>query len=114
MNERKQREHWLQDVQDRQKNIVFPQTLANETRFWGNLGSRTPTTLTWAGLAILGIFVLGGMGYFLVIWIQAGTFWTGVLTILVIFGPVLGLIVWATRRNLRKLENSRRKFRTGK
>jgi hypothetical protein len=114
MSGRKQREQWLQDVQDRQRNIVFPQTLANETRLWRNMGMKPPTVLTWAGLTVLGLFVLGGMGYFLVIWIQAGTFWVAVLTILFIFGPVFGLIIWATRRNLQNLENSRRNSKTMK
>jgi hypothetical protein len=114
MSERKQREQWLQDIQDRQRNIVFPQTLANETRLWRNLGTRKPTALTWAGLAVLGLFVLGFAGYFLVILIQAGALLAGALVMLLIFGPIFGLIAWATRRSLRNLENSRHKSRAGK
>jgi hypothetical protein len=111
MNTWKHREQWLQDVQDRQRNIVFPQMLANETRLWRNIGRRPATALTWIGLAILGLSVLGFMGYLLVIWIQAGTFWAEVLTILMIFGPIFGLIAWAARRSLRSLENSRHRSR---
>jgi hypothetical protein len=114
MSERKQREQWLQDIQDRQRNIVFPQTLANETRLWRNLGTRKPTALTWSGLAVLGLFVLGFAGYFLVILIQAGALLAGALVMLLIFGPIFGLIAWATRRSLRNLENSRHKSRAGK
>lgn len=94
MSERKQRDQWLQDARDRQNNIVFPQTLANETRLWRNLRTRPPTALTWAGLAILAVFVFGGMGYFLIILIQAGMLWAGAAVMLLIFGPIFGLIVW--------------------
>jgi hypothetical protein len=31
-----------------------------------------------------------------------------------VFGPIFGLIIWATRRNLRKLQDSRHKSRAGK
>jgi hypothetical protein len=101
MSDRKQREQWLQDVEDRQKNIVFPQTLANETRLWRNLGTRKPTALTWTGLAILAIFALGFIGFLTYSLARDGT-------------PIFGAIAWATRRNLRKLETSRHKSRAGK
>jgi hypothetical protein len=110
MSERKQRDQWMQDVRDRQNNIVFPQTLANETRLWRNIGTGPTTALTWAGLAVLAVFAFGSGGYFLAIWIQAGAFWVGAVTMLLIFGPIFGLIVWATRRSLRKLEDSRHKI----
>jgi hypothetical protein len=112
-----QRDQWLQDVRDRQNNIVFPQTLANETRLWRNIGTRPATSLTWAGLTILGIFVFGFTAVLLVIFIRAGE-WVevlaGLVATLVVFGPIIGLVVWATRRNLRKLEKSRHKSREGK
>jgi protein-S-isoprenylcysteine O-methyltransferase Ste14 len=110
MSEGKQRDRWLQDVRDRQNNIVFPQTLANETRLWRNIGTRPATALTWAGLAILGLFVFGFIVVLLVMFIREGG-WVLALAIplatLLIFGPIIGLIVWATRRNLRNLEEVR-------
>jgi hypothetical protein len=45
---------------------------------------------------------------------NGGGLWIGILEMVLIFGPIFGLIVWATRRNLRKLENSRHKSRTGR
>jgi hypothetical protein len=114
MNQRKQREQWLQDVEDRQKNIVFPQTLANETRLWRNLGTRKPTALTWTGLAILAIFALGFIGFLIYSLAREGTLLAGVLCILLLFGPIFGAIAWATRRSLRNLDDSRHKSRTGK
>jgi hypothetical protein len=110
MSERKKRDQWLQDVRDHQNNIVFPQTLVNETRLWRNIGTRPATALTWAGLAVLGLFVFGTIGIFLVIIIKGGGTWAevlaGALFTLLVFGPIIGLIVWATRRNLRKLEKT--------
>ena len=114
MSERNQREQWLQDIQDRQRNVVFRQTLANETRLWRNIVNGNATTLTWFGLTILGLFLLGFIVFLLVVLIQAGAAWGGALATLLVFGPIFGLIVWATRRNLRNLENSRRKSRTGR
>jgi hypothetical protein len=114
MNERKQREQWMQDVQNRQRSVVFPETLANETRFWQNILNGKATTLTWVGLTVLGIFVFGFIIGFLKILNEAGGLWQGALETVLIFGPIFGLIAWATRRNLRRLERSRHKSRAGK
>lgn len=52
---RKNRDEWMDDVHARQRNIVFPDTLENEKRFWQNLGSgRTRLTkLHLVGLLVL-------------------------------------------------------------
>jgi hypothetical protein len=54
------REEWLRDVTDRQRNIVFPDTAANEARFWRNLfnGTRTLSRLQVAGVLVLAVAVL--------------------------------------------------------
>jgi len=108
MSERKQHEQWMRDVQDRQRNLSFPETLANETRLWRNILNGNATALTWAGLAVLGISVFGLLVVLLKMLHDAGGLWLGILEMALIFGPIFGLIVWATRRNLQKLENSRR------
>ncbi len=56
----RRQEEWLRDVTDRQRNIVFPDTAANEARFWRNLfnGTRTLTGVQLAGIAVLAIVVL--------------------------------------------------------
>ena len=105
MTEQKQRERWLQDVQDRQKNIVFPQTVENESRLWRNIATRPPTKLTWVGLSILGLFVFGIAAITLAIIGRLA--WVVALGTLLIFGPIFLVIGWATRRNLRKVEPSR-------
>jgi ABC-type bacteriocin/lantibiotic exporter with double-glycine peptidase domain len=53
-------EEWLQDLTDRQRNIVFPDTAANEARFWRNLfnGTRSLSGVQFAGIAVLAIALL--------------------------------------------------------
>ncbi len=53
-------EEWLRDVTDRQRNIVFPDTAANEARFWRNLfnGKRTLNGVQFAGVVVLAVAVL--------------------------------------------------------
>jgi uncharacterized membrane protein YdjX (TVP38/TMEM64 family) len=53
-------EEWLRDVYDRQRNTVFPDTAANEARFWRNLfnGTRTLSGVQIAGVLVLAVAVL--------------------------------------------------------
>jgi hypothetical protein len=46
------KDEWLQDVDARQRNVVFPDTALNEGRFWRNLSSsKEPLTfLQWIGV----------------------------------------------------------------
>jgi hypothetical protein len=37
MTPRVKREEWLQDIEARQRNVVFPDTVNNEARFWRNI-----------------------------------------------------------------------------
>jgi hypothetical protein len=57
---RRNREEWLRDVQARQRNIVFPDTAANEARFWRNLytGRQKLTTLQTIGVAVMLLAVI--------------------------------------------------------
>jgi FtsH-binding integral membrane protein len=104
----------MQDVQNRQRSGVFPQTLANETRLWRNILNGKATPLTWIGLAVLGISILAFVIAYLKILNDDGGLLQGALETLLVFGPIFGLIAWATRRNLRKLESSRHKSRQEK
>ena len=55
---RPSREQWEQDIEARQRNIVFPETVPNETRFWRNLTSgKQRFTL----VQIIGIVLLYGL-----------------------------------------------------
>jgi len=50
MSSHKQRNEWMNDVERRQRNIVFPDTVANEARFWRNAVEGRLTTLQKIGL----------------------------------------------------------------
>jgi hypothetical protein len=49
-------QRWEQDVDARQRNIVFPGTAANEARFWRNLiaSKRRLTLSQWVGFGLMG------------------------------------------------------------
>ena len=58
---RKRREEWQQDINARQRNIVFPDTAQNEGRLWRNLASGTQrlTILQAVGAALIFFTLLG-------------------------------------------------------
>jgi hypothetical protein len=37
MTRRVKREEWLEDIEARQRNVVFPDTVNNEARLWRNI-----------------------------------------------------------------------------
>jgi hypothetical protein len=58
---RKQREEWEQDVRARQRNIVFPDTVQNEGRFWRNLtsGKQKLTIVQCVGITLFFLTLAG-------------------------------------------------------
>jgi hypothetical protein len=114
MGDHQKRDEWLQDIKARQRNFVFPDTLQNETRFWRNLGKGPSSTAARAGLIVLAIFVLGVAAIFLVATYEGGVLWEFLLGMLLFCGTGFGVIAWATRRNLRDVQESRRGQRTRK
>ena len=103
-----ERERWLEDIDARQRNVVFPDTVQNEGRLWRNLGNPAFNAAAKAGLALIGLFVYGNIAFFLAILIREDKAWkqelaATVLLLLLIFGPIFGVIIWATRRSLRKV-----------
>jgi hypothetical protein len=52
---RKRLEEWQQDINARQRNIVFPDTAQNEARLWRNLasGKQKLTTVQVIGIALI-------------------------------------------------------------
>jgi hypothetical protein len=101
---------WLLEAQSSQRNIVFPDTVRNEARFWRNL--REWNTTTKIGLLILGIFVYG-LAATLVIALVRENDWRHlsglVLGMILLWGPAFALLAWATRR---ALMSARRRNRT--
>jgi hypothetical protein len=107
MNNNRERDQWLQDVEARQRNVVFPNAVQNEARFWRNLSKQPFTTSTKVGVGILGVFVYGFLITILVAAFRAGVGWRLAVGMILFCGPLFGGIAWATRRNLRNIENAR-------
>jgi len=102
---------WLQDLEARQRNVVFPDTVQNEARFWRNLRDTPWTTSTKVGVAILALFIGTSIMTIVFASLQAGI-WTALALaagILLIFGPIFAIIAWATRRNLRNTHGAHRR-----
>ncbi len=112
------RKEWLKDVNERQRNLVFPDTLRNEMRFWRNLGSGAGrlTKAQAIGVALLFAAPLGVIvseaarryryaGPGSVFDRLAGAFGYSVLFLLFL-GAVFLLIGWRARRALRAIESS--------
>ncbi|MGA9978853.1 MAG: hypothetical protein WBQ08_09480 [Candidatus Sulfotelmatobacter sp.] len=108
MTNRPNRERWLHDVDARQRNVVFPDTVQNEGRFWRNLGNQGWTTAIKIGMFVLGIVVFARLAMFVIMFFGKGSnIW--LLAVAVVFwGAIFGLIAWATRRALRRIEDARR------
>jgi hypothetical protein len=105
----KQPEEWLRDLEARQRNIVFPDTVQNEARFWRSLGKGPFSTSAKAGLVVLAIFVFVWAAVVLVATYAGGVLREFVLAMILFCGSIFGAIAWATRRSLRNIENGRRK-----
>jgi hypothetical protein len=108
MGNQHKREEWLQDIEARQRNVVFPNTVENETRFWRNLGTGPTRTSTKLGLAVLAIFVFGWAMVILVATYRAHVTVWFLLAMLALCGPIFGAIAWATHRSLQGIERARR------
>ncbi len=62
----KKQEEWMRDIEASQRNIVFPDTVSNEARFWRNIisGKRRLSTVQAIGIGMVGAavaFVLWSM-----------------------------------------------------
>ena len=102
-------EDWARDIEARQSNVVFPDTVQNEARFWRNLGNHPWTPVTKVSLALLGLFVFGFLGRLIVAVFQAGAAVAlrAMVVMLLIWGPIFLAIAWATRRALRNINHSK-------
>jgi hypothetical protein len=102
------RDQWLQYVETRQRNVVFPETLQNEIEGWRSLSKRPLTTTSKIGLALLAIMGWGMV--IIVLFAAAGArmVWPLVIGMILLWGPIFGVIAWATRRSLRQIEKTRR------
>jgi hypothetical protein len=101
------RDQWLQDIEARQSKVVFPDTV-NEARFWRNLSKRPLNASSKIGLALLALLGWGVFARLFFSTIQEGVTWAFVLGMLLLWGPIFGVIAWATRRSLRNIHCARR------
>ena len=107
MAHKHQPEEFARDLEARQRNIVFPDTVQNETRFWRNLGNPSFNTPAKVGLGLIALFFFGTFGTWIIRIALEDVQWkqelsTILLGVLVIFGPIFAAIAWATKRALRK------------
>jgi len=106
---------WLRDVQSRQRNVVFPDTVQNEARFWRNLGTQQWSISTTVGLGLLSLFVFGSLGAIFYALFNEGEAWSAtwkiVLAMVFFWGPILVALVWGTHRALRNLHQTRKRKR---
>jgi hypothetical protein len=59
----KNQSEWEQDVAQRQRNVVFPDTATNEARFWRNMmsGKRKLSRMQLLGIAVMALTFLAGV-----------------------------------------------------
>jgi len=95
-------EEWARDIEARQRNVVFPDTVQNDARFWRNVGDKSWTPATKIGLGILAVGLGGFVVSAVVAFVEAGVALRMALGMLLIWGPIFGAVAWATRRALRK------------
>jgi hypothetical protein len=97
---------WLQDIDARQRNIVFPDTVRNEGRFWRNLweGKQPPNLAQLAGVLILLLFWGGFLVTTLwILWPTGNAPWwqklvNGYGVYIVVVGALLTFIVVGNHR----------------
>jgi hypothetical protein len=109
---RRGREEWLQDINARQRNTVFPDTVENEGRFWRNLasGKQKLTIAQIIGIALM-LLTVGAILWSDAAWkirfaasgsifdrlVPVVTDWAIILAVFVVFFLVLR---WRVRRAL--------------
>jgi hypothetical protein len=101
MARRVKRDEWLQDIEDRQRNVVFPNTAANEARFWRNLidGKQRLTVTQKIGLAIISLTVatLVATSIF-----EAGSLLRGAINWVIALGILVAFLALFTLSNRRR------------
>jgi hypothetical protein len=113
VTKKQKQEEWVQDIDARQRNVVFPDTATNEARFWRNLyeGKQKLTAIQAVGLALFAFMVVAlfvaislGWGHELYpTWVgrieSAALDWILVFAIL---GGFMLLVKWGTRQGTKR------------
>ena len=58
MPHRQSREEWMGDISERQRNIVFPDTVRNAGGFWRGIQTQRLNSFQWFGMALLLLFYI--------------------------------------------------------
>jgi len=113
---RRGREEWLQDINARQRNTVFPDTVQNEGRLWRNLasGKQKLTIVQVIGIALFFLTIVAifwgqaadglryaASGSILDRFVAAFGWWA---IILGLFGVLFLVLRWRVRRALLSVE----------
>jgi hypothetical protein len=111
MSSDKKRDHWLQGIKNRQRNVVFPDTVRNEAEFWRNLIRGKLNRIQQVAVVIFLVYIIGTIAFITIApfsklkgpilgrVLEGLSFWLAdALLVLVIFGPLFALLVWGTRR----------------
>jgi hypothetical protein len=112
------RDAWLAEARDRQRNIVFPDTVRNEGHFWRNLANRRLNFVQQIGFAVVSLFVFWSFAFVVFTSVrmsfsEPGSSWHKIMSPLgywlsvlllaaLVFGPIFALVIWGTRRSLRE------------
>jgi len=117
MGYRDKRNEWLREVEQRRRDIVFPQFSKDEISLWRTLKQR-PLNLP-AKIAFIW-FVVSMVGFAVFVLVQSHregelrdlAVTTG-LTIVLFIAPIFALIAWSVHRSLREIRdlNRNRKIR---
>src|SRR6185437_5785428 len=116
-----ERERWLEDLEQRQRNIVFPDTVNNEARFWRGLrDSKRYTVVQWLGITVMGLALLGtigsafrdsGSGFS---WPHSIWMFSMLLAGALFFGVFFLAMSWSIRRDARLHDKASREPERGK
>jgi hypothetical protein len=104
------KDDWLRDINARQRNVVFPDTVQNEGRFWRNIwsGKQTPSFSQWVGILIM---LAGVVGLGIAIWPRGdGIWWQKVINAYAapaVLTVALGAFILIGNRRARRRSNKR-------
>jgi len=108
------KDEWLRDIDRRQRNVVFPDTVQNEGRLWRNAwsGQQSLNFAQWAGVLVMFLFFGAGLVYVLVmLWPQGqASWWQKVISAYGLYILVIGAgVTIITLGNLRARRKAHRR-----
>jgi hypothetical protein len=93
----------MQDAHLRQRNIVFPDTVRNEARFWRNIATHHLTPVQVIGVAVMGLAMLLPLWFIIKCLASSPIYWL----VLTLYGILFLLLRWRVRKALGDVERQR-------